>query len=208
MRLVVSPTPDEQGKFAGLARAFPSIWSGDVLDVGCRTGNLRRVLPDPGARYCGVDLAPPADIVADLGRGLPIADRSFDTVVALDVLEHTNDIHAAFGELCRVARTYVLLALPNAYEGGARLRFLLGRNLNGKYGLTPDPPGDRHRWLFSLDEARRFAHVLSPRFGFAVRAEGCLVGPRRNTGLLPGLVRRFPNLLAPAYVTLLRRDAA
>lgn len=208
MRLVVAPTPDERGKFLGMVRAFPSIWSGQVLDVGCRTGNLRRILPDGGGGYCGVDLGPPADIVANLSRGLPVRDRAFDTVVALDVLEHTDDIHGAFRELCRVSGTHVLLALPNAYEGTVRLRFLLGRRPSGKYGLAPDPPEDRHRWLFSLEEARRFANILAPRLGFGVSDEACLVGPRRNAGVLRCLVRRFPNLLGPAYVALLRRTAA
>ena len=66
--------------------------------------------------------------------------------MALDVLEHTDDIYRANEELFRVARKNVIIALPNAYEVKGRLKFLIGRTLSGKYGLPLDPPSDRHRW--------------------------------------------------------------
>jgi hypothetical protein len=205
MRLVVAPTTDERGKFVGVVRAFPTIWNGDVLDVGSRSGNLRRALPAGAGGYRSIDLGPPADVVADIGRGLPVRERTFDTVVALDVLEHADDIHRAFGELCRVSASHVLVTLPNAFEASARMRYLLGRAPSGKYGLPAEPPADRHRWLFSLDDARRFLRALAPRCGFELKDEGCLVGPRRGVRMVRDLVGRFPNLLAGTYVALLGR---
>jgi SAM-dependent methyltransferase len=193
------------GKFQGMVRAFPDIWEGLVLDVGCRSGQLKGALPNGNARYCGVDLFPPANVVGNLEEGLPFGDASSDTVIALDVLEHTNDIYRAFGELCRVSRTYVLVILPNLYEAKYRMKFLLGWRLSGKYGLPVEPPGDRHRWLFSFREALVFTHALSRRYGFEVVAEGGLIGPRRGLAggrLMAGL---FPNLLSPSYAALLRR---
>jgi len=55
------------------------------------------------------------------------------------VLEHTNNIHKSFEELCRVARKFVVITLPNAYELKTRLKFLLGLPHSGKYGLPVDP---------------------------------------------------------------------
>jgi hypothetical protein len=205
MRVFVAPDRDEMGKFRGVVRSFPELWGGSVLDIGCRSRNLERALPAAHGRYCGLDIVPPADVVGNLEAGLPFEGESFDTVVALDVLEHTNGIHGAFGELCRVSRRHVLLTLPNAYDVTWRIRFLLGARLSGKYGLPVDPPPDRHRWFFGLRDARRFAGALAGRSGFRVAHEGCLVGPRRG---LPGVrfaVGRFPNLLAPSYVALLER---
>jgi hypothetical protein len=105
---------------------------------------------------------------------------SADTVVALDVLEHTDDIHHAFTELCRVASRYVVITLPNMYDWKTRIRYLRGRQLGAKYGLPVDPPGDRHRWFFGLDEARAFCRANGSRAGWRIIDERVLVGPAKS----------------------------
>lgn len=204
LKVLISSCLADMGKFLGMVKAFPQIWKGTVLDVGCRTGQLRNALPAKTLAYVGVDLFPPANVIANLAAGLPFASQSSDTVVALDVLEHTDDIHASFAELCRVARSHVLIILPNMYEVQLRMRLLFGRQLSGKYGLPSQPPKDRHRWLFSFYEAKAFTHALASRCGFEVAEEGCLVAPPHSFMGIRHLVRLFPNLFAPAYVALLR----
>lgn len=208
MNVALASGGDEHGKFAGVVRAFPHVWEGAVLDVGCRSGILRRALPSLTARYVGLDLCRPAQVLSDLGTGLPFSDQSFDTVTALDVLEHTDDFHRSFQELCRVARRYIVISLPNAYELRARLKFLLGRRTSGKYGLPLETAGDRHRWLFSLREASQFCRVWSGRCGFAVEAECSLIGPRRSRFPQRLLVQRWPNLFTQTYLVLLRSRRA
>ena len=126
MQVFVCPSRDEIGKFQGVVQAFPNVWDGLVLDIGSRSGNLRRALPKKAEHYYGLDLYPPADIISTLEANLPFVNASFDTVVALDVLEHVDNIHKAFNELYRVTRKYVILVLPNAYEITSRIKFLLG----------------------------------------------------------------------------------
>jgi SAM-dependent methyltransferase len=85
-----------------------------VLDLGCGTGANGPVLAENGRFVVGVDASSvPLGLGGARGhagrlRGdalrLPFADRSFDLVVALDVLEHLDDDHAAARELGRVAR--------------------------------------------------------------------------------------------------------
>ena len=174
MRVFVSPNGDAASKFATMVREFPDIWSGRVLDIGCRSQQLKQVLPRQTKKYLGVDLSPPADVVANLGIGLPLDEGSSDTVVALDVLEHTDDIYRSFAELCRVSQKYVLIALPNLYEITIRKRVLFGQEISGKYGLPIDPPKDRHRWMFSFREAEIFMHAMAKKCGFVVAAEACL----------------------------------
>jgi SAM-dependent methyltransferase len=193
------------GKFHAVAQAMADAWQGSVLDVGCRAGAFERVLPPSRVRYVGLDLVPPADVVGRLDAGLPFHNASSDTVVALDVLEHTDDIHRSFAELCRVARTHVLVVLPNLYDIGYRFKFLLGRRPSAKYGLPLEPPPDRHRWLFSFREAKRFTHALGQRHGFTIKTEGCLVGPRRGAAGCRFLVRLCPDLFSPWYLALLER---
>ncbi len=204
MKVVVSSSRDEMGKFNGVVHAFPEIWQGFVLDVGCRSGHLKRALPNGGLHYYGLDISSPANILANVEEGLPFRNGSYDTVVALDVLEHTNNIYRAFEELCRVARIHVVLVLPNLYEAKYRIAFLFGRRLS-KYGLPPIPPRDRHRWLFSFREATLFTQTLGKQYGFEIETEGCLVGPRRGRRPSRWMVRLCPNLLSPCYIALLRR---
>lgn len=205
MKVFVADGRDEIGKFRGVVRAFPQIWGGLVLDVGCRSGNLKCALPNGKTRYCGIDLYPPADVIADVEGGLPFGHAAFDTVVALDLLEHTDDIYQAFGELCRVTKRYLLISLPNGYEIRARFRFLFGRRLSGKYGLPPEPPHDRHRWLFSFREARNFIHTRRQEHKFELVAEGSLVGRRRSFLAGRMAVSQFPNLLSRWYLALLQK---
>ena len=208
MKVFISPNRDEMGKFQAVVQAFPAIWDGCIVDVGCRSEHLKYALPKARVHYCGLDLLPPADVIGNVEAGLPLANLSFDTVVALDVLEHSDNIYKAFHELCRVARRYVLLSLPNAYEVKSRITFLLGRRLSGKYGLPLEPPDDRHRWLFSFRDARAFTHTMGKRHGFEVGCEGMIVGPRR--GYVGGrfAVSLLPNLLSPWYIALLERRRA
>ena len=100
---------------------------------------------------------PGVDKVANIEDGLPFADGEFDAVVALDLLEHTNNIWFAFDELVRVARRQVVIVLPNVYHWSSRVRFFLGREMD-KYALPAQSIVDRHRWLPSYVSARRFLH--------------------------------------------------
>jgi SAM-dependent methyltransferase len=120
-----------------------------VLDVGCGTGGLSKIVTAEGGRYIGCDLFPAAlemaaAFISDLpqkekcsllrssGTSIPLADRSVDIVVAFDVIEHFEggwDWQLSFlREIRRVLRCkgVLLLTTPNRlypYEGHT---FLLG----------------------------------------------------------------------------------
>ena len=128
-----------------------------VLDVGCRDRALARFLP-PETRYVGMDLFPPADVVASAEEPLPFEDDSFHTVVLADVLEHLDDPHSALDEAMRVARSAVVVLLPNLYSLWLRVRFALGIT-SGKYAFGPENKRDRHRWLMNFDQASAFTRA-------------------------------------------------
>lgn len=205
MNVFVAPESQERGKFRGVVQAFPQAWGGAILDVGCRSTQFQQALAGAARRYVALDLCPPAHIVGNLEAGLPFPDESFDTTVALDVLEHTNDIHRSLYELCRLARKHVVLSLPNAYEFRGRVKFMLGQQISGKYGLPVEPVVDRHRWLFSLSEAERFCQQWAAHCGFRVMRAGCLIGPKRAATLGQRMIGAFPDLLAPTYLVWLTR---
>lgn len=101
-------------------RALAEVHGRDVLDVGTGTGRHAIRLAAAGARVVALDFSdemlakarakPGAErvrwVVHDVSSALPLADRSFDRVLAALLLEHIapERLVAFFGELGRVIR--------------------------------------------------------------------------------------------------------
>jgi hypothetical protein len=173
---------------------------GRLLDVGARDRRLSDLL-GPTLEYYSADIMGRHDYVVDLERPLPLPDRAFDFVVALDVLEHVEAIQSAFDELARITNRRMFIALPNIGSARHRLAFLIhGRLATGKYDLGEQHPGDRHRWLTVYNQIDRFVEeraqanrmsvraaideVDCGRGGFAGRLSGALALHLANAGLI------------------------
>ena len=148
---------------------------------------------------------PGVDKIANIEDGLPFADQEFDAVVALDLLEHTNDIWFAFDELVRVARRQVVIVLPNVYHWSSRVRFCLGWEMD-KYILSSQPIADRHRWLPSYVSARRFCAERAVMHGLDAK-EQVFFGGRRTVSIDRLLFRVSNNLAAWAVMYVLERPS-
>ena len=97
-----------------------------ILDAGCGSGRMLQELAGYGA-VSGIELdEDAAELAASRGHGevrvgrleeLPWADRSFDLITSLDVVEHTPDDRRALVELRRVSKPggWLLLTVP-AYQ--------------------------------------------------------------------------------------------
>lgn len=100
---------------------------GSLLDVGAGRGEgVRIALAEGHAPVHGVEpvdyLCDGATVVQGVATALPFDDKSFDTVMCLDVLEHLieDDIVPALEEFQRVASHYVFLTAserPHMVEG-------------------------------------------------------------------------------------------
>jgi 2-polyprenyl-3-methyl-5-hydroxy-6-metoxy-1,4-benzoquinol methylase len=94
-----------------------------VLEVGCgegviadklhqRFGDVAALdLPDAGLRQWWGDRPGPRYLHAD-AHHLPFADKQFDLVVSVEVLEHLTDPAQGLAELARVTRRHLIVSVP------------------------------------------------------------------------------------------------
>ncbi|MGV8849463.1 MAG: methyltransferase domain-containing protein [Propionibacteriaceae bacterium] len=114
----------------------------DVLDVGCASGYLAKVLKDRGCRVSGIEYVPEeAEKARPLLEKLVIDDlmdidmvgefgaASFDKIVFGDVLEHLPDPLAVLRKSVPLLRPggNIIISLPNVAHGSLRLALLQGR---------------------------------------------------------------------------------
>jgi SAM-dependent methyltransferase len=183
---VVAPRRTPFGrKYQAVARLLGDAGVTSVLDVGCRDCVLAKALANEGvpAAYTGLDLyqnaAGSVDLVCDLSAGIPADDEAFDAVVALDVMEHLDDLRGGLAELVRVARRRVVVVLPNLAHFWFRGQFLRHGRLSGKYDLAIDQGQDRHRWLTVAPQTDAFMAAFAARAGLSLHTED-LAGSRRT----------------------------
>lgn len=94
-----------------------------LRERGFRDMKLLDVSPDAVdmARIKGLDAE-----VADITEPLPFEDKSFGTVVALDVMEHLFEPVSLLMEMVRVGRT-IVIEVPNFQYWRERMRMMLGK---------------------------------------------------------------------------------
>lgn len=101
---------------------------GRILDVGAGAGKILQEMKQAGWQVSGVDIEKQAQIesakrgisvkLTDVSKNhFPFKDNSFDSVLALDLLEHLADNQRCLGEMKRVLKTkgIIIISVP-AYE--------------------------------------------------------------------------------------------
>src|SRR2546428_2993210 len=116
---VPAPPGEHYGAFVRFARRHAGT---SVLDLGCGFGAYSCVLAGEGWKCVGCDInidylrtaALKGLPVVGADSALPFLDRSFDTVLIFEVLEHVADVEKLLAEAFRVARKNVLITVPNS----------------------------------------------------------------------------------------------
>jgi SAM-dependent methyltransferase len=113
-----------------------------VLDLGCGYGAYSLALLKEGRSCIGCDInlqylktAVNSGLPAIAAEApLPFPDKSFDTVILFEVIEHVPPIETILSEAFRVARKNVLVTVPNAED----LELLKGNDVTYAHMLSSD----------------------------------------------------------------------
>jgi SAM-dependent methyltransferase len=131
-----------------------------VLDVGCGDGLLARLIQDqrPDLEIRGIDVLVRGEthvpVEAFDGQRIPCADGSYDAVMFVDVLHHTQDPMVLLTEAGRVARRSIIIKdhTRDGVLAGPALRFMdwVG---NARYGVAlPYNYWPRQRWMAAFEQ--------------------------------------------------------
>jgi SAM-dependent methyltransferase len=151
-----------------------------ILDVGCGDGLLASSILEkrPDVSLSGIDILvqPHAQISVGLydGKLIPYPEHSFDAVLFVDVLHHTEDPLALLREGGRVSRDCIIVKdhNRNSLAAAAVLRFMDWMG-NSRHGIAlPYNYWAKQRWLSTFAE-----------LGFTITEY------RQNLGLYPPPVK-------------------
>ena len=159
-------------------KVLPNYPSESVLDIGCGDGVVGRHLPER-CKYTGLDITeaciyerqhdnPEVRYVqAERIPNLMSSEGPWDTVLLLDVLEHTRGFTPLFKEALQNARSHVVVSLPNELFIMDRLRMLKGHELNAhSLDLTEMPEGFKHQYIINIEKAERILDRAAEEVGY------------------------------------------
>ena len=99
-----------------IKRMYPLLKdSKSILDVGCGNGIISEELMKrrKDLKINGIDIInikdPKIPIKIFNGEEIPFKDKSFDTIIAIDVLHHAKDFVKLFREMIRTSDKYIII---------------------------------------------------------------------------------------------------
>ena len=157
--------PAKHGEHYGAFVRFARRHAGrSVLDLGCGFGAYSTALALMGRKCVGCDInldylrtaAIHGLPVVKVDSVLPFNDRSFDSVLIFEVLEHVADAEKILAEAFRVARGNVLITVPNSEN----IELMKSNDVTYAHMLSSD-----HVHFFDLESLeallRRYAKAVS-----------------------------------------------
>ena len=182
---------------------------GSVLDVGCGDGLFLSMAKEKISNGTGLDISaegirqareknPNMTFIHTENARLPFDDNSFETVVALDVLEHTLQPEELLRELRRVSAHFVIISVPNFSSFPARLQTLFGK--------VPEnnTPKKGHVYWFTLSVLKDMIRsnglkIVDMRCNY----QGSQIPIVRN--IVSVLTKFFPQVFALSFVVKMQK---
>ena len=183
-----------------------------VLDIGCREMILREYLQG-SFNYLGLDYissksSDPNFINHNLEEGFPKNLIDIDTVVALDVLEHIENIHDTYKNFFNITNKIVVVALPNMAYYKFRINFLIKGVLSGKYIFSEKKILDRHRWIPNYQSIDKFIYNNTPS-NWTIKVHNYIAERKRNYIFYYAekfLSKFFPSLFVYEKIFFITKD--
>jgi SAM-dependent methyltransferase len=180
-----------------------------VLELGCSTGFISKLLKQSGCHVVGLDVDPlAAKVAATICDRVMLTDLSspewpgdldqkFDVIVMGDVLEHLVAPQVVLRNVRPLLDPdgYIVVSLPNVVHWTQRLKILLGQFRYQSTGLLDFT----HLRFFDL----RTARVLLTECGFEIVKFQPLIGGRLSAKMRPlwqALANCLPNLFGYQFL--------
>lgn len=183
-----------------------------ILDIGCREMILREYLQGSfnyfGLDYISSKSSDPNFINHNLEEGLPKNLIEIDTIVALDVLEHIENIHDVYKDFFNITKKTVVVALPNMAYYKFRINFLTKGILSGKYIFSEKKILDRHRWIPNYQSIDKFIYNNTPP-NWTINAHNYIAERKRNYLFYYAekfLSKFFPSLFVYERIFFITKD--
>lgn len=142
-----------------------------VLDAGCGTGRLIKILFEKGAFVTGLDIAPEmlkiagkkfkkAEFVEGNVEKMPFEDDSFDMVTAGFVIVHLKDLRKFFDEVYRILKPGGVFILTNVNQRKAPKLRLANREdlvITSFYHIPKQVISALEESFFNIEE-EKFVH--------------------------------------------------
>ena len=136
-----------------------------IIDIGARDCLVKELIADK-SKYLSIDIHQNSSNSIDIVGDVTNLDFSFigenDIILALDVLEHIDDIHTIVEKLFDSNAGAIIICLPNTSNWKYRFNyFIKGRLPGNKYKLISDSRIiDRHRWLTPISESISMIKIM------------------------------------------------
>ncbi len=186
----------------------------NVLEIGCSTGYLSRVMQQRGCRVTSVEID---ETVANLARPYchrvilgdaevldweaALGGERFDVITFGDVLEHTRAPGAVLRRLrgYLTQTGYIVASLPNIAHGSVRLSLLLGRFEYAPLGILDET----HLRFYTKQTAQQ----LLTSSGFQIKEIQAVYEPV-SPDLIGEVLSRFPHVSPDWMEDLLSQEEA
>ena len=162
---------------------LPNYKSNSILDIGCGDGIVSQHVR-AGCQYTGLDITEACIyeqrhdnpkiryVKTEQIPDLISREGSWDTILLLDVIEHTREFTSLFELALAHANRQVVVSLPNELFILDRLRMLGGHELNAhSLDLIKQPEGFKHQYIINIAKARALLSARANSAGFVLKEE-------------------------------------